>query len=130
MLILTLYCVRTVPTRLDLTLVCFFSDKPEGIQLQPNHTSYAINESTTSPSISCSAQCRPACVYRWTGPNNTSSNARLQFTNINRVQKGRYTCTVENSYGQISSSAVDLIVHSKYFNLCNACYVIHSFSYV
>jgi len=111
----------------------FFSDKPENIQLQPTQTSYTINESTTSLSIKCSAQCRPDCMYKWTGPNYSSTIERLQFTSIRRVDKGNYTCTAKNEYGQKSSPAVDLIVHSKYFNLYNAYYVIqnvHSFSYV
>ena len=109
---------------------CFFPDKPENIQLQPTRTSYVINENTASHPITCSAQCRPDCMYQWTGPNYLSSNERLQFTSISRVHQGSYTCTAKNGYGDISSSAVDLIVHSKYFNLYIAYYVIHSFSYV
>lgn len=95
----------------------FFPDQPENIQLQPTKSLYVINEFTSSPSILCSAQCRPDCMYSWTGPSYSSSNERLQFTSIGRGRKGSYTCKAKNAYGQISSQAVDLIVHSKYFNL-------------
>jgi hypothetical protein len=108
---------QTYNTNATLFQLCVVNLYFNVINLHPTTTSYVINENTASHPITCSAQCRPDCMYQWTGPNYSSSNDRLQFTSISRVHQGSYACTAKNGYGDISSSAVDLIVHSKYFNL-------------
>ncbi|VDI28256.1 Hypothetical predicted protein [Mytilus galloprovincialis] len=98
------------------TIVVFPSelyDAPENIQLSPNITPIIVQENNFD-SITCSANCRPQCEYKWTGQTRWSAWNNLLFRrNVKRSDSGNYRCEVRNGVGRKYSSYVRLTVHTR-----------------
>ncbi|XP_060066961.1 hemicentin-2-like [Ylistrum balloti] len=69
--------------------------------LSPSDTSYTLNEGSMLPSITCSAECRPGCLFVWTKPDNINFTASpvLSLGQLDRTKTGEYSCTSWNDYG-------------------------------
>ncbi|XP_071174001.1 cell adhesion molecule CEACAM20-like isoform X3 [Mytilus edulis] len=86
---------------------------PENIQLSPNITPIIVQENIFD-SITCSANCRPQCEYKWTGQTRWSAWNNLLFRrNVKRSDSGYYRCEVRNGVGRKYSSYVRLTVHTR-----------------
>ncbi|XP_063442590.1 carcinoembryonic antigen-related cell adhesion molecule 20-like [Mytilus trossulus] len=86
---------------------------PENIQLSPNITPIIVQENIFY-SITCSANCRPQCEYKWTGQTRWSAWNNLLFRrNVKRSDSGNYRCEVRNGVGRTYSSYVRLTVHTR-----------------
>ena len=66
-----------------------------------------VIEYTDPVNITCLADCNPGCGYIWTDANGTvvSMDQVLYLDKPDRYQTGEYTCTTNNTYGQLSASS-------------------------
>ncbi|XP_069115250.1 hemicentin-2-like isoform X2 [Argopecten irradians] len=82
---------------------------PSTVSLTPSTVTYTPTEGQTIPTITCSADCNPACTYSWTKDGQSyTTGSGLQLTYIQRGQTGVYRCTASNLHG--STTAVDVSV--------------------
>jgi hypothetical protein len=92
----------------------FLLDGPGSVILSPPNTTYTVTEGDTLPHITCNALCRPHCTFMWTGPNVPDGTTNyLYLQNINRNQKGTFSCTATNEVGNKTSSNVEVDVRCK-----------------
>ncbi|XP_069125341.1 carcinoembryonic antigen-related cell adhesion molecule 5-like [Argopecten irradians] len=85
---------------------------PYSVSLTPPTVTYTPTEGQTIPTITCSADCNPACTYSWTKDGQSyTTGSGLQLTNIQRGQTGVYRCTVSNVYGSNASVNINIIVN-------------------
>ena len=99
-----------------VVLFLFIVDGAESVTLSPTTTTYTVTEGDTILSISCTAPCRPHCIFMWTGPNvpgGRTNDPYLQNININ--QKGTFNCTATNEVGSKVSSNVEVDVQCKLY---------------
>ncbi|CAC5425121.1 unnamed protein product [Mytilus coruscus] len=86
---------------------------PDNVHLSPNSTSLIVEENK-HVSITCLANCRPQCEYRWTGQTNwSSSNKQFLIRYVKRANSGSYRCAARNGVGYEYSSYVLVTVHSR-----------------
>ncbi|KAJ8311173.1 hypothetical protein KUTeg_011274 [Tegillarca granosa] len=77
------------------------SDGPLTVTFTPSTTSYSITEQGTIPDITCNADCKPSCSYRWTKDGQVTlhgSGSTLSLRIINRNDSGVYRCTSWNGH--------------------------------
>ena len=99
----------------NIALFLFLLDGPESVTLSPPTTTYTVRVGDNIPSISCTASCRPQCIFMWTGsnvPDRTTNDLFLQ--NINRNQSGTFYCTATNEVGSERPSSVVVDVRCKF----------------
>ena len=98
----------------NIALFLFLLDEPEYVTLSPPTITYTVRAGDTIPSISCTASCRPQCIFMWTGPNVPGGTINdLYLQNINRNQSGTFYCTATNEVGSKMSSNVVVDVRCK-----------------
>ncbi|XP_033758260.1 Down syndrome cell adhesion molecule-like protein 1 homolog [Pecten maximus] len=89
----------------------FIPDGPSTVNLTPPTVTYTPTEGQTIPTITCSADCNPACTYSWTKDGQSiTTGSNLQITNIQHGQGGVYRCTASNGYGSDVGVNVNVIV--------------------
>lgn len=91
-----------------------FADGPASVSLSPPDTTYTVTEGNDIPAISCMADCKPPCVYTWSGlkvPAGTDNVLKLQ--NIHKNQKGVFNCAASNYVGILNSTDVNIDVQCK-----------------
>ncbi|XP_041346861.1 carcinoembryonic antigen-related cell adhesion molecule 5-like, partial [Gigantopelta aegis] len=70
---------------------------PHSVTFSPSSPGTVIEGGNLT--VRCSADCNPPCGYSWTlGTQQLSSSSLLTLADINRNQKGEYTCTVNNTF--------------------------------
>ncbi|XP_033758279.1 hemicentin-2-like [Pecten maximus] len=85
---------------------------PSTVSLTPPTVTYTPTEGQTIPTITCSADCNPACTYSWTKDGQSyTTGSGLQLTNIQRSQGGVYRCTASNGYGSARGDDVSITVY-------------------
>ncbi|XP_033758290.1 hemicentin-1-like [Pecten maximus] len=102
------YCRRTNINLPDQTLdsddyTLNVADGPgTSIALSPSDTTYTRTEGDTLPDITCTADCRPACTFVWTRPDNTNFTVSsvLSLGQLDISEHGTYRCTAWNVVGE------------------------------
>ncbi|XP_069119326.1 carcinoembryonic antigen-related cell adhesion molecule 5-like [Argopecten irradians] len=85
---------------------------PSTVSLTPPTVTYTPTEGQTIPTITCSADCNPACTYSWTKDGQSyTTGSGLQLTNIQRGQTGVYRCTASNVHGSTTNVDVSVTVY-------------------
>lgn len=91
-----------------------FSDGPESVSLSPLKTSYTVTEGKETISITCTADCKPACDYTWSGPNVPGGTGEvLSLQNIRKNQRGVFNCAASNNVGSFNSTDVNIDVQCE-----------------
>ncbi|XP_033758281.1 lachesin-like [Pecten maximus] len=86
--------------------------RPSTVSLTPSTVTYTPTEGQTIPTITCSADCNPACTYSWTKEGQSiTTGSGLQLNNIQRGQGGVYRCTASNGHGSDVSVTINVIVN-------------------
>lgn len=99
--------------------ICCFIDGPHQVIISPSTQTYTVTETTgrVGP-ITCSADCKPKCTTRWSGPNlSVSTTSVLYLENINRNQTGNYQCSCANIVGSLASVTISVFVYCEYYNI-------------
>ncbi|XP_067675852.1 protein turtle-like [Haliotis asinina] len=85
---------------------------PYQIPLTPSISSYTVTEHQALPSITCSALCRPGCIYRWLHKGVVFSSGAVLQGQAERSKRGSYKCQPYNTHG--SSDSVTVRVDVQY----------------
>ncbi|XP_021343376.1 basement membrane-specific heparan sulfate proteoglycan core protein-like isoform X2 [Mizuhopecten yessoensis] len=116
------FCRRT-----NINLINISQDSPEytlaivdgpgeSISLSPPDTVYTRNEGDRLPDITCTADCRPSCIFIWTKPDftNFTASAVLSLGQLDRSEHGTYRCTARNDVGESSTAVVIAVLYRPY----------------
>ncbi|XP_069119316.1 peroxidasin homolog [Argopecten irradians] len=88
---------------------------PSTVHLTPSTVTYTPTEGQTIPTITCSADCNPACTYSWTKDGQSyTTGSGLQLTNTQRGQTGVYRCTSSNVHGSAATVDASVTVYCTY----------------
>ncbi|XP_069109331.1 uncharacterized protein [Argopecten irradians] len=90
-------------------------DGPSSVSLTPPTVTYTPTEGQTIPTITCSADCNPACTYSWTKDGQSyTTGSGIQLTNIQRGQTGVYRCTASNVHDSVTTAEINVTVYCTY----------------
>ncbi|XP_071175377.1 hemicentin-2-like [Mytilus edulis] len=95
----------------SITLNLTVNYGPESVSLSPLDTQYTVTEGMEQISITCTADCKPACNYIWSGPDVPVWIGNvLILRNITKNQRGVFKCTASNKVGSFNSHDVNIDV--------------------
>lgn len=102
------------------------------VDISPQKQHYIVNETDTVTNITCTSDCKPSCIFTWTGPNlpakpSGSALSMLNIPNIARNQSGTYQCHALNIVGNKTSFHINITVNCKYILLPNMVNFVISF---
>ena len=99
----------------DVTSFAFPPDGPTQVLLDPPQSSYTVPSGTLLPPVSCSADCNPACTYKWVkndSPDATTTLRTLTLGQADPQTAGIYKCVASNPHGS-ANSKFDLTVQCR-----------------
>ncbi|KAL3886336.1 hypothetical protein ACJMK2_026336 [Sinanodonta woodiana] len=86
---------------------------PMYVSLTHNESHIYLDENATFK-VKCSANCYPACAFRWESYYMNVDNEELVINNFNERLSGPYTCTATNlETGSTATSYPIFLVHAK-----------------
>ena len=101
----------------------FFAGGPISIALRPPDHVYVVAVETPLPTINCTAECNPACLYSWSNNSVVVSSTRiLTLGSANSTTEGAYICTATRE-GTSSTQSISITVKlkaGKYENVLNS----------
>ena len=91
------------------------TDGPRQVVIYPATSNYTRNETLDGVGpINCTADCKPACISTWNGPNLPPGTISvLSLAKINRNQTGNYQCTASNEVSSLISATLYVVVNCK-----------------
>ncbi|XP_021352863.1 carcinoembryonic antigen-related cell adhesion molecule 1-like [Mizuhopecten yessoensis] len=101
-------------TSSDVTVIVNYG--PDTVTLSPPGTTYTRNEGDTLPDITCTADCRPDCIFVWTKPDNTNftASAVLSLGQLDRSERGTYRCTARNGVREMTTATSVTISYTNF----------------
>ncbi|KAK7495372.1 hypothetical protein BaRGS_00013311 [Batillaria attramentaria] len=97
-------------TRSSFTVAVLYG--PETVSLVPPQSTFTVPSGTLLPAVTCSADCKPACSYRWVKDDSTDTLAPLATLSLGQADPedaGIYKCLATNDHGE-ANAKFDLAV--------------------